>query len=246
MAKKKLETVIQKLMKDCRSQTVEAIIRADNGNLIKECNKAFFDKNKTVFDKMSTEIVTNFEISRRDYQNVLRNTIGKTMQETIGFNPYVPKAMMEKGLHGITKMLKAELGFSCAQWNNVVVGYTNVRKNLEWLLKRKSLNDQVNVSTGKILIFFYVDLFPWLQWSRFFTGETTIRIKILDEKNSFNSVITVASWLGSDKSEYVKHLGCNTFNQLMELDTITHPSSNDPIKVSFCLSDFFRPLKRNT
>ena len=82
-----------------------------------------------------------------------KNAIGKTVQETIGFSPYVPKATMED-LHGITKTLKAELGFLCAQWNNIVVEYTNIRQNLKWLLQRKSLNDQVKVSTGKILVFF--------------------------------------------------------------------------------------------
>ena len=226
------ETLMQKLATVNRSQTIDAILKVEDGDFMKECNKKFYGKNRTVFDKMSTEIVTNFEISRRDYQTILRNTIGKTVQETIGFNPYVSKVKMEEGLQVMTRKLKADLGLAFAEWNEIVVGYTDIKKSLEWLVGRKSLADSIKLSTGKMVIFFYVDLFPWLQWSRFFTGETTVRLKILDHSNSFNSVITVASWLGTDKADYVANLGSHAFNQLKDIDTITHPITNSPVEVS--------------
>ena len=79
----------------------------------------------------------------------------------------------------------------------------------------RRLNDHVKVPTGKTLILFYVELLSWLQWSRFFTGETNIRIKILYKKKLINSVITVASWLGSSfasrinsSSSYPLSLAC--------------------------------------
>ena len=74
----------------------------------------------------------------------------------------------------MTRKLKADLGLAFAEWNEIVVGYTDIKKSLEWLAGCKSLADSIKLSTGKMVIFFYVDLFPWLQWSRFFTGETTV------------------------------------------------------------------------
>ena len=37
--------------------------------------------------------------------------------------------------------------------------------------------------------------------------KTTIRMKILEEKDSYEAITTLGSWLGKDSYEYIKNLG---------------------------------------
>ena len=82
-----------------------------------------------------------------------------------------------------------------------------------------------------IVVYFYVDLFPWLSRSRFFTEETTIRMKILEPTNTLRSIATAAAWLGPDTNEYVSNLGKFVFSQMHCLSAISHPLKGNQIKV---------------
>ena len=50
----------------------------------------------------------------------------------------------------------------------------------------------------------YTDDFPWLKWSGHFTGETSVRVKIIEPYNVLSTVLTVALWLGGDDYDTVK------------------------------------------
>ena len=62
----------------------------------------------------------------------------------------------------------------------------------------------------------YTDGFPWLKWSRHFTRETSVRIKIIEPYNLMSTVLTVSLWLGNNDYDTVK---CTepVFKQLKDL-----------------------------
>ena len=44
--------------------------------------------------------------------------------------------------------------------------YINIHKSLKWILGKKSILDIVKTPSDATVAYFYVDLFPWLSWSR--------------------------------------------------------------------------------
>lgn len=77
----------------------------------------------------------------------------------------------------------------------------------------------------------YTDGFPWLKWSRHFTGETSVRVKLIEPYNLLSTVLTVALWLGNDDYETTKKCGHAVYKQLKELKTIKHPLTGQEIKI---------------
>ena len=60
----------------------------------------------------------------------------------------------------------------------------------------------------------YTDGFPWLKWSRHFTGETSVRVKLIESYNLLSTVLTVALWSGNDDYETTKKCGNAVYKQL--------------------------------
>ena len=204
-----------------------------NDNLLKAAIKQLGEKSLKPFAKISADIVIHLDISRRDYHLILRTSVGKQIEDIIGFNPFVSKVLMEESLKEKSESLKSHFDLQFSEWNGTVVGFTDVQKSLEWILSKKSLQDIVRVSKNSIIVYFYVDLFPWMAWSRYFSGETTIRMKILEPTNTLSAIATVAAWLGPDTSEYVTNLGKHVFNQIQTLTHVNHPILKSKIKVNF-------------
>lgn len=73
------------------------------------------------------------------------------------------------------------------------------------------------VPKEKLLVYHYIDAFPWMQWSKCFTGETAIRVKLVEPHNLLSSIVTVCSWLGPDNYNHVSNLGRETL-QLQKPD----------------------------
>ena len=48
-------------------------------------------------------------------------------------------------------------------WQN-----TNVKKTVEWLLSKESFKETILIPNEKLIVYHYVDAFPWMQWSKFF------------------------------------------------------------------------------
>lgn len=67
--------------------------------------------------------------------------------------------------------------------------YTNVRKTMEWLLSKKTLQETIMVPKDKLLVYHYTDAFPWMQWGKFFTGETAIRVKLVEPHNLLSFIV---------------------------------------------------------
>ena len=58
----------------------------------------------------------------------------------------------------------------------------------------------------KLLVYHYTDVFPRRQWSKFFTGEISVRVKLVEPHNLLSSIVTVWSWLGPDNYNHVGNL----------------------------------------
>ena len=73
-----------------------------------------------------------------------------------------------------------------------------------------------------------------LQWSKFFTGETAIRVKLVELHNLSSSIVTVCSWLGLDNYSPVSNLGRETPQQLSSLKSVYHPILKKNLEVIVC------------
>ena len=93
------------------------------------------------------------------------------------------------------------------------------------------MQDVIKTPNDSILVYFYVDVFSWLSWSRFFTGETTIRMKVLESTNASSAVVTTGAWLEPDTHDFVSNLGKFVFDQMKCISSITHPITQKQIKV---------------
>lgn len=87
------------------------------------------------------------------------------------------------------------------------------------------------VPKEKLLVYHYIDAFPWMQWSKFFTGETAIRVKLVEPHNLLSCIVTVCSWLGPDNYNHVSNLGRETLQQLSSLKSVYHPILKKNIEV---------------
>ena len=82
-----------------------------------------------------------------------------------------------------------------------------------------------------MIIMDYTDGFPWLKWSRHFTGETIVRIEIIEPYNLMSTVLTVALWLGNNDYGTVKKCTEWVFKQLKGLQSIMHQLSGKEVKI---------------
>ena len=124
---------------------------------------------------------------------------------------------------------KASLDF--VEPNSVLAAYTNVKKTVGWLLSKESLKETILVPNEKLIVYHYVDAFPWMQWSKYFNGETALRIKLVEPYNLLSFFATVCSWLGPDDYNHVSNLGQETLQQLSSLKTVYHPYLKKNIEV---------------
>ena len=92
----------------------------------------------------------------------------------------------------------------------------------------------------------YTDGFPWLKWSCHFTGETSVRVKLIKSYNLLSTVLTVALWLGNDDYETTKKCGHAVYKQLKELKTFQHPLTGQEIKIIRCMCGDGKERKLST
>ena len=105
----------------------------------------------------------------------------------------------------------------------MIAAYTDIKKTVEWLLSKETLESTILAPNEKLIVYHYIDTFPWMHWSKYFSGETAIRLKLVEPHNLLSCIVTVCSWLGPDDYIHVSNLGKETVNQLSELKTVYHP-----------------------
>ena len=88
-----------------------------------------------------------------------------------------------------------------------------------------------NIISLFIIYYYYIDTFPWMQWSKFSSGETAVRLKLEEPHNRLSSIVTVCSWLGPDNYNHLSKLGRETLQQLSSLKSVYHPILKKNIEV---------------
>ena len=146
------------------------------------------------------DIVVNFSISQKSYQTVIRNKIGATLKDIFGYNIFSTTEDPFSKINNTKDILQiaVELQFSEPNYCGTIAGFVNVKKSLEWLLSKKVFDGLVHPERKQIVVYSYTDAFPWMQWSRFFSGESAIRLRVVNVSNTLSPIITVGSWLGPD------------------------------------------------
>ena len=204
-----------------RTRLIEFIISHNNGELFKHVlMPIIFKQNFKQSVQFAAGLVSNFNIGQNKYQNIVRNQLGKELEHVFGINIMVPKDDMCEKLKEHKEALQENLSLDFVEYNGVLAAYTNVKKTVEWLLSKESLKETILVPNEKLIVYHYVDAFPWMQWSKFFNGETAIRIKLVEPHNLLSSIATVCSWLGPDDYNHVRNLGRETLQQLSSLKTV--------------------------
>ena len=166
-----------------------------------------FKKNFNHFVQFVAELVSNFDIGYPKYQNIVRNQLGKELEQVFEINIMVPNDDRCEKLKEQKEALQESLQLTFTEHNGVVAAYTNVRNTVEWLLSKQTLQETIMVPKEKLLVYHYIDAFPWMPWSEFFTGETAIRVQLVEPHNLLSSIVTVCSWLGPDNYNHVSNLG---------------------------------------
>ena len=143
----------------------------------------------------------------------------------------VPKDDMCEKLKVQKEALQESLSLNFTEHNGVVAAYTNAKNTVEWLLSKETLRETIMVPKEKLIVYHYIDAFPWMQWSKFFNGETAIRVKLVEPHNLLSSIVTVCSWLGPDDYDHVRNLGRETLQQLSSLKSVYHPLLKKDVEV---------------
>ena len=189
-----------------------------------------FKTHYPAFKEFSCGIVGEFGISQKDTQDVLRNKWGKKLEKVLGINPILTKDEIFGKLSDTRQELLEKVGLKFNEFGGVVVGYVDCEKYITLFLSQAGVQSAITAPNDTIIIMDYTDGFPWLKWSRHFTGETSVRVKIIEPYNLLSTVLTVALWLGGDDYDSKKMCGA-VFDHLKELKTIKQPLSGKEIKI---------------
>lgn len=153
---------------------------------------------------MLSGIVGSFCLGQKQLQDVLQNRWGKYLAAVLGVNIIPPKALVVENLKKKKQELTKLIGLEFEVHGEVVIAKVNVAKYLEYLLSRPAVQFEKIAPKNKILFYQFTDLAPWLKWSRYFTGITTTRVKVVECQNLSRLAITAGVYLGPDDYETVK------------------------------------------
>lgn len=146
-----------------KAELVDLIISHKDGEFFKRAlMPVIFKKNFNHFVQFAAELVSNFDIGYTKYQNTVRNQLGKELEHVFGINIMVPKDDVCKKLKVKKEALQESLSLTFTEHNGVVAACTNVKNTMEWLLSKKTLQETIMVPKEKLLVYHYIDAFPWM------------------------------------------------------------------------------------
>ena len=153
------------------------------------------------------------------------------LEGAIGINPILSKDEIFGHLNDTRQELLKQIGLEFNEFGEVVVRHVDIEKYISMFLIQPGTQSVINTPNNCLILMDYTDGFPWLKWSRHFTGETSVRVKLIEPYNLLSTVLTVALWLGNDDYETTKKCGHAVYKQLKELKTIQHPLTGQEIKI---------------
>ena len=185
----------------------KALVEAENGKILREkLMPLVLEKYQEHFVEFASGIVGSFCLGQKQLQDVLRNKWGKYLAGVLGINIIPPKALVVENLKKKKQELTQLIGLEFEVHGDVVTAKVNVAKYLEYLLSRPAVQFEKIAPKNKILFYQFTDLAPWLKWSRYFTGITTTRVKVVECQNLSRLVITTGVYLGPDDYETVQKM----------------------------------------
>ena len=131
-------------------------------------------------------------------QDILRNKWGRTIDCILSKDETFDK------LNDTRQELLEKIGLTFNELGEVVVGYVDIEKYLTLFISQSGVQSAITAPNSSIIIMDYIDSFPWLKWSHHFTGEISVRVKIIEPYNLLSTVLTVSLWLGNDDYDTVK------------------------------------------
>ena len=153
------------------------------------------------------------------------------LEGAIGINPILSKDEIFGHLNDTRQELLKQIGLEFNEFGEVVVRHVDIEKYISMFLIQPGTQSVINTPNNCLILMDYTDGFPWLKWSRHFTGETSVRVKLIEPYNLLSTVLTVALWLGNDDYETTKKCGHAVYKHLKELKTIQHPLTEQEIKI---------------
>ena len=102
----------------------------------------------------------------------------------------------------------------------------------KYLLSRSAVQFEKIAPKNKVLFYQFTDLAPWLKWSRYFTGITTTRIKVVECQN-LSLLITTGVYLGPDHYKTIKKCFGELYKEYGQLKEIYPPECDDPVEVFY-------------
>lgn len=124
--------------------------------------------------------------------------MGKTVERVLGFNPILSKGEIFNKVNYTRQDLLEKIGLTFNEFGEGVVDYVDIEKYITLFLSQSEVQSAITTPNCNMIVMDYTDGFPWLKWSRHFTGETNVRMKIIEPYNLLSTVLTVALWLGND------------------------------------------------
>ena len=208
------------------------IIEFANGTLFKDAiMPKVFQREYRAFEEFSCGMVGAFGIGQKEVQDILRNKWGKKLETVIGINPILSKDKIFGKLNHQRQELLEKIGLEFNQFGELVVGYVDFEKYITLFLSQVGTRSAIITPQNNMIVMDYTDGFPWLKWSRHFTGETSVRVKLVEPYNLMSTVLTVALWLGNDDYDTVRKCAEPVFRKLKDLKLIKHPISGKEITI---------------
>lgn len=100
------------------------------------------------------------------------------------------------------------------------------------------MENAVKTPQGRIMIYHFTDLAPWLKWFRFSTGITTLRLKVVEPYNLQSLVITCGAYLGPDDYDTLSKCFDTLYKQILELNKVNLQAVGKEVYViKRCTSD---------
>ena len=145
----------------------EYIMMTNNeGKFLKdELMPVFQDKFRDALLEMNTGLVSSFAIGHKQYQDIVRNHLGKKFCEVTGLNPFLPKDTVVQELNKAKELLSREVGLQLLRKGNIVAAYTDVAKRIQFLLQQPGVQDALSFPRDAIDIYDYLDEFCYMGWS---------------------------------------------------------------------------------
>ena len=207
--------------------TTSAVLEEKNGYIFKNLIiPTLIKKHEEDLKEISVTLTSNFNISYNKYQLIVRNQIGSRFSKICGHPIFTSRDKVFQKIISVQEEIKEKLSlqFCNENENSTIAAYIDVRKSLSWFLDQPHVKELVNLDSGTIVTYVYTDAFPWMLWSRFFHGETAIRMKIVEKSNSLDTIMTLGSWLGPDDHLHTSTLGKFVYEQLQDLKEVNVPS----------------------